>query len=644
MAAAVATGAYGAASSRRPRPREVVLGVAGLAVGLSSFAQGLYERSDWAPAAIIVLLGLMTSVVAVERWPRPSVLLAPAALAALAIVQYLSQGWAESAGQAIVEGQRTVLYAALLAAFVLLLDDARSRLVLLVGLATGTLCVVVFDLVELLRESPDAFVLGRLDEPLGYSNGQAFVMLLLVWPGIALAERAPHLWFRASGIALATLASCTALTIQSRGTLLGLGLSAVVAVAVLPGRHRRIGAIAVVGGATVMVSGILVRVYDRAVPETGLPAAGTPRDAALAALVAAFGAGLAWLILEPVGRAVARPFSALNRPAVQRGAVLALLVTLVIGAIAGQGKLRDEWDRFKALTPTPTQGRLATSGGNRYDYWRVALAQWRDRPLVGIGAGNYDRTYFLERRTQEDIRQPHSLELQTLAETGLLGALPLAGFVLAVGAGLRRARRGWIARSSVERGVIVAASGSFGLWLGHTSVDWLHLLPGVTAAALAGAAVLITDPHRGPPRRYGGPSLRPVAFAFGALAVASLGISTLADTSLDRATTLLSTDPARAATSARRAISLDSDSTQAYIVLSAAEARRGDYAGAREALEEARRRKPHDPVLPALLGDLAMRRGMPAVARADYQLAARLNPRDQRLQALAASDAADTAP
>ena len=56
----------------------------------------------------------------------------------------------------------------------------------------------------------------------------------------------------------------------------------------------------------------------------------------------------------------------------------------------------------------------------------VGFNQFADDPLKGIGAGNYDRTYFLERRTTEDIRQAHSIELQTLGELGLVGGLLLA--------------------------------------------------------------------------------------------------------------------------------------------------------------------------------------------------------------------------
>ena len=67
----------------------------------------------------------------------------------------------------------------------------------------------------------------------------------------------------------------------------------------------------------------------------------------------------------------------------------------------------------------------------------------------GVGAGNYDRPYFAQRATTEDIRQPHSIELQLLSELGLVGAallaLALAG--IALGRGAHRAA----ARTLAER-------------------------------------------------------------------------------------------------------------------------------------------------------------------------------------------------
>ena len=106
------------------------------------------------------------------------------------------------------------------------------------------------------------------------------------------------------------------------------------------------------------------------------------------------------------------------------------------------GKVRDEYRAFTELgAQSDSSSRFTSGGGNRYDYWRVAVDQFADHPLRGVGAGNYDRTYFLERRTTEDIRQPHSIELQTLGELGIVGGALLAIFLVAIAVGFARRAR-----------------------------------------------------------------------------------------------------------------------------------------------------------------------------------------------------------
>ncbi len=143
---------------------------------------------------------------------------------------------------------------------------------------------------------------------------------------------------------------------------------------------------------------------------------------------------------------------------------------------------------LEARAPCKSRRPRARPGACRAD-------QFESQPVRGLGAGNYKLTYFRERRTTEDIRQPHSIELQVLAELGLVGMVALALFVVAVLFAL--ARRSWRARvDSTQISIVVAAGGTFTFWLIHTSVDWLHLIPGATGLALCAAACLV-----GPSRR-----------------------------------------------------------------------------------------------------------------------------------------------
>ena len=96
--------------------------------------------------------------------------------------------------------------------------------------------------------------------------------------------------------------------------------------------------------------------------------------------------------------------------------------------------LSDSWSRFTADMPTvlpgsgstDSQGESAASSrflvfstSGRWDIWRVAWEDFRDSPVLGLGAGNYVFSY--DREGQRETRgpqQPHSWELRVLSETG----------------------------------------------------------------------------------------------------------------------------------------------------------------------------------------------------------------------------------
>ena len=355
-------------------------------------------------------------------------------------------------------------------------------------------------------------------------------------------------------------------------------------------------------------------------------------------LAAAGLAGLAWAGARAAARRVGGDrrvrFAATAAPliAVAAGALIA-----VSGVSDPVGRVKDQYDAFTSLDTTTQGGSRFTSGaGNRYDYWRVAWKQFRDEPVKGVGAGNYDSTYFVERRTPEDIKQPHSIQLQALSELGLVGGAALAAFLLAVLAGL--VRRANSARADTRLiGVTVAAGGTFLVWLIHTSVDWLHLIPGATGVALCAAACLV-GPWRRPASRGGRP--RPIVVVgcaalvlFGAVL---LGRAALADRLRAEARDALAADPREALRKTESSLSLNDEALPTYYIRAAAHARLGRYEPARATLLEATRREPHDYVSWALLGDLATRRADFDQAFRDYDRASDLNPRGQALATLTA--------
>ncbi len=624
------------AAAQGPSLVEMVL-IAFIAVscGLSPFLYGFYDVSVWGPIALGLLAALLGLVIARPAVPRRPALIAAGALAGLWLWALFSIGWAESADQALTEANRWLLYAALFAVLVLLLKDDRLGMLVVGAGAAVILALGAYVAIRMLAGSgEELFLGGRLNEPLGYINGQAGYLLLGIWPLLALAERARKPLLAGAGLAGATFLGSLVLLCQTRAVVPAVLLSGLVLLVAVPGRIRRGWALVVAGVCVAACIAPVLDVYD-SVRGSRPPQDSELRTAALAILLAAGAAGVLWAAATAwVARMGTRA------PTVRRVAwvplALAAVVSLVVAATALEdpvGKVRAEYNAFTQLAgESDGSSRFAAGGGNRYDYWRVAAGQLADNPIRGVGAGNFDSTYFLERRTSEDIRQPHSLELQTLGELGIVGGLLLAAFLVAIGLGFaRRAREA--SSDPRARGLAVAAGGTLVVWLVHTSVDWLHLIPGLTGIALCSAAVLVGPWARSRATHAGKAGVAIVAVCglvvlIGAVLV---GRAALADRYLNEGRDALATEPAEAIAKAKDSQRLNDEGLQAYYLESAAWARLGDYPRARAALTEATRREPHDSITWALLGDLATRRGEDAQAVADYRRALALNPRNRAL-------------
>ncbi len=246
-----------------------------------------------------------------------------------------------------------------------------------------------------------------------------------------------------------------------------------------------------------------------------------------------------------------------------------------------------------------------------------------------------------------------------LAELGIAGALLLVAALLLIALGAwRRIRAG------LREPVVVAAVGVVTAWFVHTSVDWMHLLPGLTGVALLGAAVLLRPPGDTDdaaelaaqragralgfaPVRSRGARLAPALLVAVAISVAALSLSrqSLSELYVDRAQEALATDPARALVEANRALRLDREAIPAYYAKAAALARFGEGGAARAVLLDATRREPREFVTWVLLGDLSTRQGERRAAAAEYGRAHALNPRDAGIAKLsrpAASHSADS--
>jgi hypothetical protein len=652
-----------ARSSHQPGTRiaPLTLAALGLGAGLGPFFFAYYDASVWVPVGLGIVLACAMGVVARPTRPSGPAAMALGGLLGLGIWSLTSTAWAESVENAVVSGNRWLVYGALLLLMLVILRSERRSAVLLGAAGLGVAAVAVSVLARLLGSDPGALFLGgRLNSPLGYINGEGCLFVMGFWLCFAAAETRRAL-VAGPAAGMATLMACLAMLSQSRGTALAMLAALVVVVAVVPGRTRRVYGLLVVAGAVALTAPDLLHVYEHA--SGGSVSVGAAHAAGRAALLAAVAAGAGWGLCTLGWELVVsrRAWASQARATGSWLLAIPIVVALVVATGSAQRidrSVRDQWHAFTHLAgpssdasaSAASQSRLLSGAGNRYDYWRVAWRVWREHPVLGVGAGNYPRSYYQQRATTEDIEQPHSIELQALSELGIVGALLLAGFIGGIGWGIMRMRPA-AAHSPLSRALMVGGVGAISAWLAQTSVDWMHLLPGLTAIAIVAGAVLVrprspqTEGAASRHSRFGSALASRPALALGASAVlvtlvvagASLSRQGLAGLYRTRAQHELEAHPAAAITDANRSLNIDSDAVETYYVKAAALARFDQAASAQAVLRQSLKQEPNNFVTWTLLGDIAVRERRIAVAKRDYDTAHGLNPRNLTLQALAAN-------
>jgi O-Antigen ligase len=631
----------------RPTDRLVVGGLAALGAACVStvFFGGLYDVTDWWPVAVVTLAGAIAAAVAVRPLaPTRLATVALGSLVALAAWAMLSTLWAEWVDQALVGAARWAFYAGAFLVLVALVRGERRARAVLVGATAATVVVGVWVVIRMQAgDAASIFLEGRLNAPLEYVNGQAALFLLGFWPLVAVAEHGRRALV--SGAAAAGAAGLAGLMVlsQSRGVVLGLVASVVLVLALVPGRLRRVALLGLLVVVVVGLGGPLRHVYDSSGGGDHAPATSAIHDAGLWVLVLAAVTGVVWGGARATLDALAPAGSAARATA--RSVALGALLVFAVGAL-GVGivkagtistKLSDQYDAFVHLKGNGRSQRLLSGGGDRYDYWRIALREAGDHPLAGVGAGNYAIDYFRERHNDLPVTQPHSLPFQVLAELGVVGALLFLGFVGALFVGLWRFGRR-VASRMAPADLCIAAGGIVVGFLAQSCVDWVWLIPTLMGVFLFGAVALVgcwVDPGRRPFSGWMRWALVGAVVLGAGFAAFTAGRVSVAESDRRDAAALLNRDPRAALTKAHDALDLNGDSITARFTEAAALARLNQYDAARSVLLGATRLQPHNYAPWALLGDLALARGDLSLARDAYRRALALNPRDASLQQLA---------
>ena len=458
-----------------------------LALGATN---GGFYPTAWYPAALLALGVLGTSLIALgapRAVPRV-VLVAIGLLAAYTAWSYLSITWASQPGPAWDGANRTAMLVIFYATFALWPFDARGAIAILALLGLG---IAGIGLVELLKanaaDEPLAyFVDARFAEPAGYMNANVAMWTIGLVACLFLASRRelPSL-LRGLSLGGAGLLAGLALMGQSRGWVLATPLALAFFLVICPGRVRLLAATVAVAVAGLAVSGPVLAVHDEFSRASfdNLLASATEAILLAALVLAVLGTAAAVLDRRTEPSAVASRRIGVAAAILVAGALVAGLVVFSIERGSPTAEVADAWRDFKGGGQGPQAGasRFAGGGTNRYDFWTVAWGAFRDHPVGGLGAENFQEEYLRKGSSDEQPLYAHSLELGVLSQTGIVGAfLLLGGLAMALAAAFR-------ARAAPlrERSAAAAATAVFVYWLLHASVDWFWEFPGLTAPALA---------------------------------------------------------------------------------------------------------------------------------------------------------------
>jgi hypothetical protein len=491
---------------------------------------GGYPPTAWYPGALLVtVLTLGSAAVCRQSFRRPSwpVVAATGAFAAYTAWTFLSIVWADVPGDAWDGANRTLLYFTVFAFFALSPWRATSAGFLLGAFSVGTAAVVAghFAAAVFAGDPTSSFIGARFSDPAGYINATAALVLMAFWPALVLASRREVPWLlRGVLLGCAGLLLQLGLLPQSRGALFAFPVVALLCVAVVPGRIRLLAVAAPVAAVVVGWWEPILDVYG-----TGeqLPELNNALDRAGRALLFSF------IVLVAAGIVIAlvdRRLQVSERLARRLRRIVALVA--VAAAVAAIGatvavngnpftRATDAWAEFKAGETENYAGSHLTGGlgSNRYDFWRVAVAEFKAHPVNGIGADNFAVPYVRARASGEEPLYPHSLVLGVLSQGGIVGTLFFVGFVALALLAHAKARLRLDAFGGALAGAALIA---FAYWFVHGSVDWFWEFPALGAPALAWLGLSVglarPKPERGEPE----PSLPPPTGLEAALALSDL--------------------------------------------------------------------------------------------------------------------------
>ncbi|MDF2750638.1 MAG: hypothetical protein K0T00_1814 [Gaiellaceae bacterium] len=433
---------------------------------------------------------------------------------------------------------------------------------------------------------PDGGRAARLRDPIGYWNALALAADALLVLGLWIAStRGVPRALRGLGVGVAYLAVVAILLAASRTGVLGGAVALALWLALERERvERALLALAAVAPAAAVAGWAFTR---PALVDDGQVHADRVADGALFGLLLVLGAAIAVGAALALERLELGGESRLRLSRALTAGALVATVALAIGVAAAGNPLGDG----RSVEQGPR--RLAETGlNNRREFWGEAWQIFRADPATGAGAGTFEIARKRYRDDAVSTVEPHSLPLQFLAGTGIVGFALLAALVAAVAwaaVGALRRLGGEERRAAAALAVLPA------VYLLHALVDYDWSFAAVTGPTLLAAGALATAGREralttAQPVLAGGVAVVVVA------ALVAVATPWLAERELRHATRELeSGDVDAAIAAAERARRLDPLSVEPLHRLAGIHAQRRHVRTAREAYAEAVRLQPENP-------------------------------------------------
>jgi tetratricopeptide (TPR) repeat protein len=546
--------------------------------------------SVWTAVAVLAVAGGWSALALAGRAPLPgggTVLLG--LVLAIAAWSGLSVAWSVAPDLSWAEVNRTLVFVGFLGVGLLLgaAGQTACRMAaaaLITALGAAVLWALAGKAIPALF--PDGGRAARLRDPIGYWNALALAadMLLVLALGLA-ADAGKSRVLRAACAVLAYAAVVAVLLATSRAgvaaAVLGVGLW-------LWLRRDRVES-ALLALVAVVPGGLVAAwAFTRpALVEDAFPRADRVADGAWFGLLLLAGGALV-----AFGATHIRPVARERR--LLLGRALAGLAALGAAAAAvallfNAGRIADEFQGPEV--PNDPNRFISLSSNNRSAWWGEAWDTFRADELKGAGANTFEVARKRYRETASAVSQPHSVPLQFLGGTGLVGLALFLALVAAAGAAAVGALR---RLDGTERNAAAALAVALALWLVHALVDYDWDFVAVTGPTLFAAGVLAAAGR--PARRAPGLLAAAGAAAVALAAIVSVATPWLAERELRKVNVALDRGDLEAANDAvERARSLDPLSLQPVFADARVEEQRRRDVAAHELYLEATRLQPKNP-------------------------------------------------